>query len=127
MKTLPRLTASRRRTLHDLLRGTAATALCALATTLVHSLPTSPQEHVGINAERGDPVRWSVAADTPQLKYDAEAKGVRAALGEDLKACRALQSDRTGCEAQARAQFRRDMDDARGLLMNSREKGALRR
>lgn len=102
-----------------LVRGAFAAATCALTATLAHSLPTAAEEHVGVNAERGDPARWAVPADTPQLKYEAEVKGVRAALAEALKDCRALQGGRTECEAQARAQHARDLADARSHLLRS--------
>lgn len=97
---------------------TVAAALCSLAVTLVHSSP-APEEHVGVNAERGDPARWYVPADTPQLKYETQVKEARAALGEAMKECRAMQAGRAECEAQARAQHRREMEDARNLLVKS--------
>lgn len=102
------------------LRGAVAAATCALATTLAYPAPTSPGEHVGVNAERGDPARWYVPADTPRLKYDTQVKEAGAVLGEALKECRALPSDRKACEAQAGAQHRRDLEDARSLLSQSR-------
>lgn len=97
-----------------------AAASCALAATLAFALPSAPEEHVGVNAERGDPARWYVPANTPRLKYETQVKEARAALGEALKECRALQAGRTACEAQANAQHRRDRDDARSVLLNSR-------
>lgn len=102
------------------LHGAIAAATCALATTLAYPAPASPEEHVGVNAERGDPARWYVPADTPQLKYETQVKEAGAVLGESLKECRALQSDRDACVAQARAQHRRDLEDARSLLSQSR-------
>ena len=97
-----------------------AAATCALAATLAYPAAASPVEHVGVNAERGDPARWYVPADTPQLKYETQVKEARAVLGEALKECRALQADRDACVAQANAQHRRDMEDARSLLSHSR-------
>ena len=94
-----------------MLRTVAAS--CALAATLAHSAPPASEEHVGINAERGDPARWYVPADTPRLKYETLAKEARAALGEAMKECHANRASRTSCETQARAQYRRDLDDAR--------------
>ena len=93
-----------------------AAACCALAATLVYPASPSPAEHVGVNAERGDPARWYVPADTPQRLYETQVKEARAALGEALKECRALQAGRADCVAQARAQQRRDIEDARRLL-----------
>lgn len=107
------------------LRGALAAATCALAATLPYPAAASPVEHVGVNAERGDPARWYVPADTPQLKYETQVKEARAAMGEALKECRALQSGRNTCVAQADAQHRRDMEDARSLLSQSRG-GAVR-
>jgi hypothetical protein len=102
------------------LRGALAAATCALASTLAFPAAVSPVEHVGVNAERGDPARWYVPADTPQLKYETQVKEAGAVLAEALKECRALQADRSGCEAQARAQHRRDLEDARSLLSQGR-------
>jgi hypothetical protein len=116
MKTIPGLSATRRRALHGLLRSATAAATCALAATLAHALPASPEEHVGINLERGEPARWAVPADTPQLKFEAEAKGIRAALAENLKDCRSLPAGRAACEADARAQSRHDLENARVVL-----------
>lgn len=97
---------------------TVAAALCSLAATLVHP-SSAPEEHVGVNAERGDPARWYVPADTPQLKYETQVKEARAALAEALKECRAMQAGRAECEAQARGQQRRELEDARRLLAQS--------
>lgn len=102
------------------LRGALVAATCAFAATLAYPAKTSPEEHVGVNAERGDPARWYVPADTPRLKYDTQVKEAGAVLGEALKECRALQSGREACMAEARAQHRRDLEDARSLLSQSR-------
>jgi len=101
-----------------LLRSVAAA--CAFAATF--ALPASPQpeEHVGINAERGDPARWYVPADTPRLKYEALAKEARAALGEAMKDCRADRAGRKQCEAEARAQYQHDLEDARRATQRPR-------
>jgi len=102
------------------LRGAVAAATCAFAATLAYPVSPSTEEHVGINAERGDPARWYVPADTPRLKYETQVKEARAALAEELKECRALKAGRSDCVAQANAQHRRDMDEARSLLLKSR-------
>src|ERR1700759_2205274 len=99
--------------MNRILLRVAAAASCALAATVAHPASPSSSEHVGINAERGDPARWYVPADTPQLKYEALVKEARAALGEAMKECRANPASRSSCEAEARAQYRRDLDDAR--------------
>jgi len=105
-------------------RGAVAAASCALAATLAYPMPPSPGEHVGVDAERGDPARWYVPADTPQLKYETQAKEARAALGEALKECRASRADRAPCVAQANAQYGRDVEEARGALLKDRDGAA---
>lgn len=106
--------------MNRILRSAVAAASCALVATLAYPAPPSSEEHVGVNAERGDPARWYVPADTPRLKYEAQAKEARAAQAEALKECRALQAGRTACVAEAKAQYRRDMEDARSLLSQGR-------
>jgi len=96
-----------------------AAASLLLAPTLTGAAATT-EEHVGIYAERGDPLRWRVPADTPRLKYEAEAKGIRASLAESMKECRALSAGRAACDAQAQAQYRADLEAARGLLATGR-------
>lgn len=108
------------RPLKRMFRSAVAATTCALAATLAYPAPISPVEHVGVNAERGDPARWYVPADTPQLKYETQVKEARAALGEALKECRAMQAGREACVARENAQYRRDMEDARSVLLNSR-------
>ena len=98
---------------------TAAVAALVRATLAYPATPPAV-EHVGINAERGDPKRWYVPADTPQLKYETQVKEAHAALGEELKECRALQAGRSDCIARANAQLRRDLADARALLQANR-------
>lgn len=105
---------------HRILCSAVAAASCALVATLAYPLTPAPVEHVGVDAERGDPARWFVPADTPQLKYETQVKEANAALGEALKECRALQAGRSNCMAEAKAQHRRDMEDARSLLAKSR-------
>ena len=111
------------RAMRRLIRNAAAAATCALAATLAQSAPPAPPEHVGVNAERGDPARWYVPADTPRRLYDTQVKEAGAVLGEALKECRALQSDRNACVAQAKAQHLRDLEDARSLLSQARGDG----
>ena len=57
----------------------AAATTCAFAATLALAAPPAPVEHVGINAERGDPARWYVPADTPRRLYDTQVKEAGAA------------------------------------------------
>lgn len=101
------------------------TAALVLATVFTLAAPMAgaaapAEEHVGIYAEKGDPLRWRIPADTPRLRYEAEAKGIHASLAESLKDCRAMGGERPACEAGARAQFRADMEAARGLLASDR-------
>jgi hypothetical protein len=105
--------------MNRILRSALAAASCALVATLAHPFSPSPEEHVGVNAERGDPARWYVPADTPRLKYETQVKEAHAALGEALKECRAARAGRA-CIEEANAQHRRDMDDARGLFAQNR-------
>ncbi len=110
--------------MYRIFRGAVAAASCALAATLAYPKSTSPEEHVGVDAERGDPARWYVPADTPQLKYETQAKEARAARAEALKECRALRADRAACVAEANAQYRRDVEDARSALPKDRDRAA---
>ena len=74
---------------------------------------------VGRDAEKGDPARWYQPADTPQLRHEAAMKEAAAALAEAIKECRAQQSGRMECEAEARARYEEDVEHARGFLVRS--------
>jgi hypothetical protein len=74
------------------------------------------EEHVGLNAEKGDPARWYQPADTPQLKYRNALKEAGAALAEAKADCRGQVTERKACEADAREQYRRDVEAARAAL-----------
>jgi hypothetical protein len=101
-----------------ILRSTAA--FCALSATFAWATPPPDEEHVGINAERGDPARWYVPANTPQLKYETQKKDARNALGEELKECRTTRGG-AACVQEANAQYRSDMEYARRTFqLNSR-------
>ncbi len=113
------------RSMRRLIRNAAAATTCALAATFALAAPPAPVEHVGINAERGDPARWYVPADTPRRLYDTQVKEAGAARGEQLKDCRAMQADRSACIAEANALYRRDLEDARSLLARN-QGGAVR-
>jgi hypothetical protein len=92
----------------------------ALSATLAYSQSTAPVEHVGVNAERGDPARWYVPADTPKLKYETRVKEAGAARSEALKECRAMKPRQSSCEDEANAQYRHDMEEARLKMAGSR-------
>ena len=77
----------------------------------------SAEEHVGRNAEKGDPARWYEPADTPREKHRLAMQEAKAALAEALKDCRAdVSADRKACEADARAQYEFDTRRARNML-----------
>lgn len=88
----------------------AATVICVSAPAL------ALEEHVGVNAEKGDPARWYQPADTPQQKYQNTMKEAGAALAEARNECRSQAGDRKSCENAAREQYRRDVEYARGFL-----------
>ena len=93
-------------------RQIAVALLLCFASAGAHAL----EEHVGINAEKGDPARWSEPANTPQKKTLAAMKEAAAAQAEALAECRALRAERKTCEAAAREQYRADALAARALL-----------
>lgn len=74
-------------------------------------------EHVGYNAERGEPSRWGEPILTAKQKYQNAMLEARNALAEAKKDCRSERAQRKACEAQARAQYERDVEDAKGYLM----------
>jgi hypothetical protein len=91
----------------------------------IGSLPASAlalEEHVGLNAEKGDPARWYQPADTPQLQYQNKMKEAGAALAEALAECRAKGAERKACEADARSQYRSDVEAARSLLSRATQR-----
>lgn len=88
-----------------------AAVACALAAA---ALPAGADEHVGYNAERGDPSRWYEPITTPRQRYDNEVKEARNALAEALKECRhEARDERARCEREAREQEKRDIESAR--------------
>lgn len=76
-------------------------------------LPARALDHVGYDAERGDPDRWYQPIVTPQQRYENSMREARNALAEARKECRAqAKPARKDCEAQARVQYERDAADA---------------
>lgn len=66
-----------------------------------------------------DPPRWSIPADTPAQKYAVAMQEAGAALNEALKECRQVHRDageRKACEAEAREQWKREVEQARRFL-----------
>jgi len=98
----------------------AFAAAFAFVSTLAYPQSTAPMEHVGVNAERGDPVRWTVPADTPELKYETRVKEAGAAQHEALIDCHAMQARRASCVDDVNEQYRRDVEDARLALARTR-------
>jgi hypothetical protein len=56
----------------------------------------------------GDPARWAEPIATPAQRLENSMKEARNALAEALKECRAS-AERKSCEADARAQYQRDV------------------
>jgi len=73
-----------------------------------------------VDAERGDPARWYVPADTPRLKYETRVKEAHAAAAEAMKECRREREGRSACIAEAKAQERSDLEDARRSFQERR-------
>lgn len=90
--------------------------LIAAAVIVLSSQALALEEHVGRDAEKGDPARWYEPADTPQKKFRADMKEAGAAQAEALSACRGRDTLRKECEAEAREQYRLDAQAARGRL-----------
>ena len=97
-----------------------AAAACALAATFASAAPRESDEHVGRDAERGDPARWYIPADTPRLKYQTRVKEARAAAAEAVRECRREREGRAACIADAKAQERSDLEEARRDFMEGR-------
>ena len=104
------MTASPRST--RIIRFGLAAAACALAATFASAAPREYDEHVGRDAERGDPARWYIPADTPRLKYQTRVKEAHAAAAEAIRDCRREREGRA-CIAEAKAQERSDLEEAR--------------
>ena len=85
--------------------------LIVAAATPVHAR----EEHVGRNAELGDPARWYEPADTPRKQYETAMKEAVAAKAEALRECRGS-AERKVCEAEARRRFDDDVQRARAHL-----------
>jgi hypothetical protein len=90
--------------------------LIAAAVSVLSSQALALEEHVGRDAEKGDPARWYEPADTPQKKFRADMKEAGAAQAEALSDCRSRPTLRKECDAQAREQYRRDAQAARERL-----------
>ncbi len=92
-------------------------SLIAVALSLAALAPLAhAEEHVGYDAERGDPARWYEPVATPRQRYANAMQEARNALAEALKECRAYKEGRKACEAEAREQNRRDKEQARRYL-----------
>jgi hypothetical protein len=84
------------------------------AAALAAALPAVADEHVGYDAERGDPARWYQPITTPQQRYENAMTEARNALADALKECRhEARDERARCEREAREQNKREVEEAR--------------
>ncbi|HET7731574.1 MAG TPA: hypothetical protein VFK48_16245 [Usitatibacter sp.] len=90
------------------------------AAVLLAPFAINAMEHVGRDAELGDPARWYEPADTPEKKRQTALKEAAAALAEALRECRAQPQDRRACEEEARRQNRREVEAAGGAVPERR-------
>ncbi len=89
-------------------------AILLAVAALAAALPAAAEEHVGYNAERGDPARWYEPITTPEQRYANEVKEARNAAAEARKECRQQpREERARCEREAREQEKRDIESAR--------------
>lgn len=65
------------------------------------------EQRVGVDAQKGDPIRWEEPITTLRQRNENRNKEAVAALAEALKECRGSQ-DRKACVAEAREQYRHD-------------------
>ena len=65
-------------------------------------------------AEPGDPARWYRPVETPQQKYENAMLEARQALLVALSECRKY-GEQKACEAEAREQYKKDVEYAKGL------------
>lgn len=68
---------------------------------------------------KGDPARWEEPLATPAQRLENSTKEMRNALAESLKECRAS-AGRKSCEAEARAQYQRDIAAAKQQAADGR-------
>lgn len=61
---------------------------------------------------KGDPARWDEPNVTPAQRLEGSLKEARNALADALAECRAS-AGRKSCEAEARAQYQRDVEAAK--------------
>src|ERR1700712_2397487 len=83
-----------------------------VAIALAAPFALNAEQHVGRDAERGDPQRWDEPVRTPGQRYENHVKEAAAALSEAIKECRGV-AEKRACVAEAREQHRRDVEDAR--------------
>jgi hypothetical protein len=67
----------------------------------------------------GDPVRWDEPIATPEQRLANSMKEARNAMADALKECRAS-GERRSCEAEARAQYARDVASAKSEYSDAR-------
>jgi hypothetical protein len=88
----------------------------ALVAALAAPAALAQEQHVGRNAELGDPARWYQPDDTPEKRYRTAMKEAVAAKAEAVKECRASVQAKA-CEAEARRQYESEAQRARELLV----------
>lgn len=77
------------------------------------------EQHVGRDAEKGDPQRWSEPIANSTQRYENQVKEAAAALAEAVRECRGV-AERKACISEARAQHRRDVQAARAAQAQGR-------
>ena len=95
------------------MKAAAPFALALAPALAAASLPAS-------YAQKDDPARWYVPADTPREKYENAMREARNALADALRECRATQT-RTRCESEARNRYREDVAHAKEHLAPRRQ------
>jgi hypothetical protein len=96
---------------------------CAAFASQAQSHTTPPENRELQHAEiaKGDPARWSQEDATPEAKARTLRKEIGAALAEAQIACKkGPAAERKGCEQEARATYKRDIDKIPQLLAENR-------
>ena len=116
------------RYLTTMLRGACA---CLLGTTLLAHAQTNGDAVVDPVAARqqaheiakGDPARWHQEDATPQARLRTLHKELGAALQEAKNACKkTAAAERNACLQEARANYQRDMAQAKTMLASQGQK-----
>ena len=84
--------------------------ICLMAAALAAPLASLAADDPALR--QGDPARWEQPIATPKQRLENSMKEARNALADAVKECRAG-AERKACEAEARAQYQRDVDAAK--------------